>query len=188
MFKVRNNLSGTFSLTLEKGSITLQPGGSFDIEGDGGCSRKWIKSDPILNSLLRTGTLSLVHDSAKGLPKAPIGDATASKKAGKPGKPKKPPKPTIVDFGKGEDIDLKKHKEEAKKAPPPPPPKPKKPGEELPDVFNMKKYELIECAESHGIALEEGAYKDEVREAILESDWYKDLEKAWGEYEAAQEG
>ena len=63
MFKVKYTGPGIFSIQLERGSFSFTGGKSFDLEGDGRCSRSWIDNDLVLNNLLGSGTLIVVFDS-----------------------------------------------------------------------------------------------------------------------------
>lgn len=103
MYKVINVMPGPLGISLEKGSIILNKGNAFDLEGDGGCSRKWINSDPALASLLKSGALAVLFDSEKRLPQP---DLTTDLR--KPNKPKKAPKidlPTVVELSDVEEIE-----------------------------------------------------------------------------------
>jgi len=70
MYKIQNTTSGNFSLTLEKGSITLVPGGAFDLELS--ASRKWLSENSDIKRLIDAGHLVLLHDSEVGVGKHAI--------------------------------------------------------------------------------------------------------------------
>jgi len=93
MFKVRNGTGGSLPLQLEKGSIILNPGQSYDV--DGICSRKWIKEDPVFNYLVNTGNLTVLHDSEKVIGKHEL---KAHPRIRKLPKAKKIDEPIVIDF------------------------------------------------------------------------------------------
>lgn len=99
MFKIQNMSGGSLAIVLEKGSIILQPGKYFDL--DGVCSRKWIHEDSDLRSMLREGgPLRLVHDSEVGVPSQPIHDIVnkLKSKTNSIKKKKKVKDPVVIDF------------------------------------------------------------------------------------------
>jgi hypothetical protein len=66
MFKVRNGTGGSLGLSLENGGTILRASQSLDL--DGICSREWLATNPVLQRLLASGALMLVHDSEQEIP------------------------------------------------------------------------------------------------------------------------
>lgn len=120
MYKVQNTKPGNLPIDLEQGSITLGPGQTIDL--DEHCSRKWIKTNILLQKLLAVKALRLVHDSQVTIPKAPIKKVvkrTVPAKRKRPlpkpvGKPL-PKKPKIIDLNEKEDPTEKKFKKSSSK-------------------------------------------------------------------------
>ena len=97
MYKVKNGVPGYLALQLEKGSISLAPNKSFDL--DPVCSRRWIKNDPVLNHLLEAKHLILMFDSeVNPLGKTPLTPINRIPKGAKPAKPAVV-KPEVIDLG-----------------------------------------------------------------------------------------
>lgn len=98
MFKIRNCTGSYLALSLERGGISLKPGGSFDL--DGVCSRKWIKNDSELHSHINSGRLAVLHDSEKKLPPTPTKHPVLREKTVEEAKKEKP---KIIDLSQEEE-------------------------------------------------------------------------------------
>lgn len=179
MFKILNGTGGTLAISLERGSITLQPGKSFDL--DGICSRKWIKNNPALQYLLTAKLVVVLHDSEQGIPKSAVKAPRQVRTVPVMPVPETPP--VIIDFSKVPDVDaelpieeLVKHAEvenvettEVVKE------EPQIVVERLPELERMKKEELIDWALQHNIILNPDLSKRELKNALRSSNIYKAL-------------
>lgn len=198
MYKIQNSTPGSLPLQLEKGSITLQKNWSFDL--DTVCSRKWINSDPILRNLIAAGHIRVIHDSEKGVRKAPTKGVLGPK-----AKKAKKDTPVIIDFsnvpepeeiaaaedeptveelfpedapvdeGPAEEDPIEEAAEEEEEDPIEEAAEEEEEAaeEELPNL-NANKSELVAWAESKGLDVD-GLTKREVKELILKSDVYLGL-------------
>jgi len=167
MFRIRNVLPGILTVDLERGSINLRSGQSFDIEDDGGCSRKWIKNDPTLNRFLQQGILKLVHDSGKprilkasgrGAPKKPVHFVPTFSTPPHPSVPPKVDESPIVETFESPTVEVLSV-------------------EEPPELDHMTKKQMVAWAEEHGLEVDLKMRKRLIRETIEESDVYQVLVK-----------
>jgi len=111
-------MPGNLPVDLEVGSIILTPGKSFDL--DPHCSRKWIKTNPLLKKLFSVNALILVHDSEVAIPKVPIKKvvpiaqrvavSAVKKPLPKIVKSKVLAKPRVIDLKDKEDVTEKMYK------------------------------------------------------------------------------
>jgi hypothetical protein len=102
MFKIQNMASGSLIVDLEAGSIILQPGKYYDL--DGVCSRKWINSNSSLRRMLAAKHIRVVHDSESFfIPKQPIKSAfPANEVTAAISEPVSDEKPVIIDLSQFE--------------------------------------------------------------------------------------
>jgi len=100
MYKIRNVTGGIFPMDLEVGSVMLQSTGNRSmIDLDGVCSRKWIRNNTMLHSLIARSCLELVHDSEAGVPTQPVHQVVRNEMK-VPVLRKDPDAPKIIDFSK----------------------------------------------------------------------------------------
>jgi len=161
MFRIRNGMAGILTVNLEEGSIHLRPGQSFDIEHDGGCSRKWINSDVTLNRFLKQKTLTLVHDSKEKEIKTKFSSVQP-----KTPTPTAKPIPSIIDFGNFDDSYEEPEIEDLAKV---------VATEEPPELEYMTKKNMIEWAEDHNLEVDKYMRKSDIKSLIETSDIYKSL-------------
>lgn len=95
MFIVKCTIAGTLSVILERGSVTLTNGQTFDIEDY--CSRRWIRTDQVFNRFIKEQRLIVVFDSEEKIPGHPTGDAVTTKASAYKSKSKQA-ETVIVDF------------------------------------------------------------------------------------------